>query len=56
MAYHAKGRDEDERHADHVNGHVDGVMVVGTILGEARVSALSAGSGEGITYKGQMSL
>lgn len=56
MAYHAKGRDEDERHADHVDGHVDRVMVVGAILGEARVSALSAGSGEGIAYKGQVPL
>lgn len=32
---HAKGRDEDERNADHVNGDVDRVMVVSTILDRA---------------------
>lgn len=31
-AYHAKGRHEDGGHADHVDGHVDRVVVIGAIL------------------------
>lgn len=35
--YHAESRGEDERNADHVNGHIDRVIVVSTILQKGSV-------------------